>query len=134
MQSDSTNVYQRDSKWCPQCDWFRPLSDFPRAPSAIGSAEGLANRCKTCTRLSQYGLTFAEHEKLRWDQNGLCAICGQPQRKGKTDDLVIDHDHGTGTVRGLLCQPCNLGLGNFEDDIERMEHAIAYVKHHRTCK
>lgn len=34
-------------------------------------------------------------------QEGRCAICGQH------DVLVIDHDHATGLIRGLLCRSCN---------------------------
>ncbi|MET9950138.1 endonuclease domain-containing protein [Streptomyces sp. NPDC006339] len=36
-------------------------------------------------------------------QDGRCAICG------KVRDLVCDHDHRTGLVRGWLCQSCNAG-------------------------
>lgn len=51
-----------------------------------------------------------------------CAIC-QSETK-----LCIDHDHGTGAVRGLLCLNCNLALGNFHDSIEKLEKAIMYLK------
>ncbi|MFH8804036.1 endonuclease domain-containing protein [Streptomyces sp. NPDC017936] len=40
----------------------------------------------------------------RW-QDGRCAICG------KVRDLVCDHDHETGLVRGWLCHSCNTAEG-----------------------
>jgi hypothetical protein len=46
----------------------------------------------------------------RW-QGGRCAICG------KVRDLVCDHDHTTGFVRGWLCNSCNTTEGmNREPD------------------
>ena len=44
----------------------------------------------------------------RW-QHGRCGICGW-----ETDRLHLDHDHGTGLVRGLLCSGCNTQLGVYE--------------------
>lgn len=54
-------------------------------------------------------------------QDGLCAIC---RLKVPTD---VDHSAKTGHVRGLLCRPCNLGLGMFADNPSRMQAAIAYL-------
>ena len=50
-----------------------------------------------------------------------CVICGDG---GK---LVVDHDHATGAVRGMLCTRCNLGLGHFRDDPELLEFAMQYL-------
>lgn len=64
-------------------------------------------------------------------QDGLCAICGNPQIPGEgssTKQLHVDHDHQTGKVRGLLCNQCNPGLGYFQDDISRLIAAVKYLE------
>lgn len=75
--------------------------------------------------VSGYEITRAEHRRLLDLQQHRCAICDQPPPPPTV--LHIDHDHETGEVRGLLCRACNLGLGFFIDDIDRLEHAIAYL-------
>ena len=57
-------------------------------------------------------------------QKGNCAICG----KHVGDRLLADHDHENGNPRGLLCNSCNCGLGNFKDDPKLLETAIQYLK------
>jgi Recombination endonuclease VII len=59
-------------------------------------------------------------------QNHKCAICRDPIAfEGQR--CHIDHDHDTGILRGLLCGRCNRGLGHFQDDVERLERAVAYI-------
>ncbi len=66
-------------------------------------------------------------------QKPMCKICGKTVHKAtknskdKQDQAVIDHDHKTGKLRGLLCHQCNVGIGNFKDDIYRMLNAILYL-------
>jgi hypothetical protein len=78
-------------------------------------------------RLRQYQLTTDQHEAMIAAQNGVCAICGQPDKTR----LAVDHCHQTRRLRGMLCRPCNLGLGCFKDDVERLKKAIDYLENDR---
>jgi hypothetical protein len=73
---------------------------------------------------ADFGLTIEEYEKMVKDQEGLCAICRRPQTKA----LAVDHDHRTKKIRGLLCDRCNLGLGQFQDQPERLRQAAHYIE------
>lgn len=71
--------------------------------------------------------------QLASDQDYRCAICNKPDddidlRIAAIDQLVIDHDHVTGKVRGLLCRSCNYGLGIFKDNPRLLANAAAYIK------
>lgn len=69
----------------------------------------------------RYGLTLEEADALVARADGRCDLCGDETRPN------IDHCHATGKVRGVLCAPCNKGLGLFQDSPERLTKAIAYL-------
>jgi hypothetical protein len=46
--------------------------------------------------------------------------------------LVVDHDHDHGKVRGLLCEPCNQGIGRLKDDPDLIRSAITYLQRSRS--
>ena len=75
--------------------------------------------------VKEFNLTSSDYASLLRKQSGLCAICHQPDPRQIR--LAVDHDHATGKVRGLLCYPCNLGLGCFHDNPEFLKKAISYL-------
>lgn len=63
-------------------------------------------------------------KKLAEMQDGKCAICGcSPHGK----PLVVDHDHITGKIRGLLCHSCNVAIGHVRENVETLYSMIAYL-------
>ena len=77
-----------------------------------------------------YGITLDEFCALLERQGGCCAICGA-KSPGGHGRYHVDHRHETGKIRGLLCHPCNVGLGHFKDDPQLLLKAVAYLKEDR---
>lgn len=72
----------------------------------------------------KYGLDREGISAMMESQGGACAICQQELLKPN-----IDHCHSTGVVRGLLCNMCNTGLGQFKDSIPLLFRAADYLLH-----
>ena len=132
-------------KYCFKCEDMYPIDCFNKHK---GTKDGYQTQCRECIKeqrqkwasnnpekrrkrklWTKYRMTTEDYNKLMEDQNGKCKICGTKEtRNKKYQFLPVDHCHTTGEVRGLLCDYCNVGLGRFEDDIERLERAISYLK------
>jgi hypothetical protein len=70
----------------------------------------------------KFGVSPEQHDAMLEQQSFKCAVC-------QTDEpTCVDHCHTSGAVRGLLCRPCNLGLGHFKDNATTIANAIAYLK------
>ncbi|MFD6552776.1 endonuclease domain-containing protein [Streptomyces sp. NPDC058398] len=69
-----------------------------------GTADDLQHRFEQDEEHALYMVLVAWH-------NDRCAVCGLPDPR-----MVRDHDHNTGTVRGLLCRSCN-GLEPHDDGL-----------------
>lgn len=61
-------------------------------------------------------------------QNYKCIICTRSER------LVVDHDHITGFMRGVICYGCNAGLGMFLDNPDILIRAAKYLKDFEVTK
>ncbi|MFE9767035.1 endonuclease VII domain-containing protein [Streptomyces sp. NPDC005808] len=86
-------------------------------------------KCRSCCSLertlSRYGITA---ETLTELMRRPCDICGAPPGSFQRSH-AIDHEHSSGRVRGVLCHSCNLALGHFKDDPERLARAVSYLAH-----
>lgn len=123
-------------KKCSRCKTDYPATkDFFYGNS--GTSDGLASNCKICSgkatrrwansnpdkvreyarrsNLKKKGINKEIYEKMAIQQEWKCLICGITERECKKK-LSVDHNHKTGKVRGLICNRCNLALGNTKDN------------------
>jgi hypothetical protein len=134
-------------KRCSRCKQSKVLNMFGKHHR---SWDGLDNYCKLCSRQHQvelrkknpnlmrssdlkkkYGITLQDKLDMLAKQGNRCAVCGGTEHHGKYPDITgwhVDHDHATKKVRGLLCKPCNLTLGNCLEDVARLKALIEYLE------
>jgi len=106
-------------------------------------------KCQTCYKLAnkekfsqiarnrelgkKFGISQKEYDRVFNQQKGLCAICSRPERrsvKGKLYPLVVDHDHISTEIRGLICHTCNVALGLLRESPTLLRKAADYIERH----
>lgn len=99
------------------------------------AAAAVSRRNRRSGLLRRYGISVERYEALLASQCGCCACCGRldvgrtgPLARGL--HLLVDHDHVTGEVRGLVCHKCNVGIGALGDTVEGVKRALAYLERH----
>lgn len=95
----------------------------------VGEAAHLRAR-RDYTLRSKYGITLEQAEALLAEQDSKCPVCQRFLVLGGNqgpDSAVVDHNHTTGQVRGLLCRTCNIAVGYIEKDTTRAIAAVDYL-------
>lgn len=85
--------------------------------------------CRVCKDgMYRYGMNRQQQQKLLEDQGFKCKLCStdvelfQGHKGG-----MIDHNHATGEVRGVLCNRCNTIVGSLENHVDAAK-VFAYIK------
>ncbi len=131
--------------YCCNCKEEKSILEFHKDKQ---SYYGFSKICKICAKiksslryinnkdthrhfnlLKKFGISLDEYNIRLKEQSGKCMICC-----GKDNDknMPVDHCHKTGKIRGILCSKCNLALGLFGDDINKLKSAIKYLNNSKT--
>lgn len=130
---------QVSGKVCSVCGKWKPASEYYRHRICRDGIETYCKQCKADKRRirdakypervrsvdlkAKYGITIEQYHEMRERQEGHCAICGVEAG----EKLVVDHNHQTGQVRGLLCHLCNAMIGCARESLDILAAAAAYL-------
>jgi hypothetical protein len=122
-------VYRRDpsQKLASQQAYYAQNKDAINARQRMRWATDEEYRTKFNIRnkVRNYGITVEEYLELYKQTDGKCTVC---EKRPTKRALHIDHNHKTGSVRGLLCHHCNTALGLLKEDAEIINKLLAYLK------
>jgi len=124
-------------KRCAHCEQYKLVEEFPRNKNC---KDGSHCCCKACNNartresrerlhggtphdhlMHRYGIGVVDFDEIVKEHGGVCPSCG------REDPEHVDHDHASGTIRGVLRFNCNGGLGQFRDSIDALKNAVSYL-------
>lgn len=111
-----------------RCNKVLSLGDF-----ALSNGKPL-HYCRDCKNFMnlkghyKHCPNFDEMERV-YQTITACTICDSPFDESK-HKKVIDHDHETDLIRGIICASCNQGLGKLGDTLEGIKSAYEYMQIH----
>ena len=130
----------KEGRVCTTCGVYKTAEHYLLRRD-IRSRGGISMRskCTPCEEhrkwklfiVKRYGITHDEYYGMLKKQNYECKVCGSTANNNgrcRSGKLFIDHCHTTNKVRGLLCSKCNHGLGLFDDNVDKLQKAIDYLK------
>ena len=115
-------------KTCTKCKEEKPQT-AEYFPLHNKTKSGFDSWCRKCRSSYRNGIRRGIYREMISDEDlkniigtiKECVICGSEE------ELVVDHCHKTNTIRGMLCNHCNRGLGHFRDDPDLLEFARIYL-------
>ena len=119
----TTTGIRTAEKICRSCVRLKPLEDFSLNQTNAAGEKTTRPRCKDCFK-AESGPTLSrkvvEEFKKTVDapENGdlwRCPVCKKVSIAGVNVKIVVDHDQERQRPRGLICDPCNTGLGPLQE-------------------
>lgn len=123
---ESTREERKESFKIYQKQWYKENKNNVIEKSKTRHKNLAFSKRKSYTIKHKYNITIEEFEEKLKFCDYKCFICDKIH--SLKDPLHIDHCHKSKEVRGLLCKKCNFGLGNFDDNIDKLKKSIIYLE------
>ena len=131
------------TKVCNRCGLEKRLDSFHRDNTRRNGVDRHMSTCSTCNVQqalskqkafkSAFGKLYRNDllKKHRPPEDAPCDCCGVPMTFDRSaTGVCFDHCHETETMRGWICQKCNVGIGKLGDNLEGLMKAVRYLQHH----
>ncbi len=121
-------------KHCKICNILQPLENYEPARRY---ADGKDTRCRACRAKEHKESRIRRKKAVELGllyPGAICPICEtktvMTQKESYTRQAIVDHDHHTNEIRGVICSLCNSGLGKLGDTFKSISNAYKYMEKH----
>lgn len=122
------------SKVCTSCGTEKPIEAFSK--NQFGKNNRILRRplCRECyskkvkINKEEMKAYVERHPRPNIGEEFICPICHRKKIRNFKNDVVLDHSHIDGGVRGWVCSSCNTSIGKFYDDPNILQRAIDWIK------
>ena len=120
---------KEEHRRCTSCNQLKKLlKSFDINFSGANGSVFRKHQCKNCRKtIATQRRKLSKQVSISAYIGKKCAICQNLLSKKGYRRAVIDHDHETGKLRGVLCNNCNTGMGKLGDSVEGLRRAIDYL-------
>lgn len=124
---------KKKTKVCRVCKIEKDIEAF--APNQFGKNNRVLRRpiCRECyaKKVKINPKEKREYEKKhprpKIGEEFTCPICSKTFIREHRNDVVLDHSHVDGSVRGWVCSSCNTSIGKFNDDPNILKRAMKWI-------
>lgn len=122
------------SKICTNCGIEKPIEAFSK--NQFGKNNRILRRpvCKDCyakkvkINRKEMKAYIEKNPRPKIGEVFVCPICDRKKIRSFQNDVVLDHSHIDGGVRGWVCSSCNTSIGKFYDDPNILQRAMEWIK------
>jgi hypothetical protein len=123
-----------ETKICRRCQEKKSIFEFEKNQKSIAGKISRRGECRNCRKWKKAipSKKRSEYEELYpRPQIGKafdCPVCEKSIIRQFHNDVVLDHEHLSGKIRGWICRQCNSSIGMMDEDIEVLKRAIKWIE------
>jgi hypothetical protein len=124
---------KEETKVCRDCQKRLSIFEFEKNQKSIAGKISRRGSCRPCRSGKKPIPSKARNEFEKQSpmppigKNFTCPICQKTIMRQFKNDVVLDHSHQSGEIRGWICRQCNSSIGMLDENISVMERAILWV-------
>jgi hypothetical protein len=123
-----------ETKICRRCQQRKSIFEFQKNQKTIAGKVSRRGECIDCRKWKKSIPVKArqEYEKINPQppigEPFHCPVCDKTIVRQFKNEVVLDHSHKTGEIRGYLCRMCNNSIGMMDDDVRILKRAIKWLQ------
>jgi len=123
-----------ETKVCRRCQQRKSIFEFEKNQKSIAGKVVRRGECRDCRKWRK---SVSKKERIEYEkkypvpaigEKFTCPICQKTIVRQFKNDVVLDHSHKDGTIRGWICRQCNSSIGMLDEDVTILERAIKWIK------